>query len=87
MLNLSFNKMETIIELSNHKYTKAFGHNIRRSSLVAIVAALILCMTVSVYAIVKEIPLSFSQQDDSWGVMIESSNGSSSKKDFKYIEL
>ena len=80
-----YNKMETIIELSKHKYTKAFGHNIRRSSLVAIVVALILCMTVSVYAIVKEIPLSFSQQDDSWGVMIESSNGSSSKKDFKYI--
>ena len=77
--------MDKTVKMSGHRYSTVFRRRIRRSSVIAIVAVLVLCMSITVYAIVKEIPLNIVHQDDYWSFSVMGREDTDARKDFEYI--
>lgn len=48
------NKMNKVIKMSGHSYGTLFRRKIRRSSLAALIAILVMCLAITAYAIIKE---------------------------------
>lgn len=79
-------KMNRVFLMSNHKYSTVLRHRIRRASLVAAVLIIVLCMSITVYAIVKaNIPLNVGNQDAPWSALVEGSKDETLQENFEYI--
>ena len=83
------NRMNEVMKMSRYKYSTVCRRRVRRSSAIAIAAALILCMSVAVYAVVKNIPISINdeKQDVPWNmeVLIEGSTDEALQESFEYV--
>lgn len=78
-------RMDSVTKMSNHKYSTIFSRRIRRSSIGAIAAMLILCMSITVYAVIKNIPINMTQQNGPWNLITEGSNDPALQASFKAI--
>ncbi len=79
-------RMDKVIEMSGHRYSTFFRRRIRHSSMVAIVAVLILCMAVTACAIIKNIPISVTYDENDYpGLLIERSDDTEARDSFEYI--
>ena len=79
-------RMDSVTKMSNHKYSTIFSRRIRRSSIGAIAAMLILCMSITVYAVIKNIPFNISNNpDDSYNIVIEGDTSEDIQQSFHYV--
>ena len=80
------NKMNEGINMSEHRYNAFAGWRIRRSSLGAVAAVLILFLSITVYAAVKgNIPFNIGMQDGPWNLITEGSNDPEIQSSFEYV--
>ena len=79
-------RIENAISMSSHRYSTVLRHRIRRSALIAAVLMIVLCMSITVYAIVREhIPFNVGNHNGPWSALVEGSQDESLQADFEYV--